>query len=309
MARNGNVFSDMASFSRASGWDLHFRQLESGPEKIQVSCWETSHISILDVRFRRAYHQRGLGPENSYAFGLAMTSVKDWQGHTTPHNSLLNFNSTAGLDCVSEAEFHGMTVAIEKSFLQEIAADMQLHLPDYAIVDPVIIRPSLNTALLRLAVRLRTERGCEFDAETSFTADFLQLTSESEASAAREHFSRRAKAVSKALRFIEEHEDPVLQIGTICKETGIAWRTLDRGFKERFDISPKAYLLKRRLSEVQSLLRQASPGQAKVNELAARQGFWHMGQFARDYKRLFGELPTATLARKAVPVLSVSPKT
>jgi len=24
-------------------------------------------------------------------------------------------------------------------------------------------------------------------------------------------------------------------------------------------------------------------------------GFWHMGQFARDYRRLFGELPSDTL--------------
>jgi hypothetical protein len=32
-------------------------------------------------------------------------------------------------------------------------------------------------------------------------------------------------------------------------------------------------------------------------DVANRWGFWHMGQFAADYKRQFGELPSATLKR------------
>jgi AraC-like DNA-binding protein len=32
-----------------------------------------------------------------------------------------------------------------------------------------------------------------------------------------------------------------------------------------------------------------------VNEIAARWGFDHAGNFAADYRRLFGELPSQTL--------------
>jgi AraC family ethanolamine operon transcriptional activator len=32
-----------------------------------------------------------------------------------------------------------------------------------------------------------------------------------------------------------------------------------------------------------------------VQDVAARWGFWHLGQFSLDYKRQFGELPSATL--------------
>jgi AraC family ethanolamine operon transcriptional activator len=32
-----------------------------------------------------------------------------------------------------------------------------------------------------------------------------------------------------------------------------------------------------------------------INEIANRWGFWHMSQFAADYRRFFGELPSETL--------------
>ena len=36
-----------------------------------------------------------------------------------------------------------------------------------------------------------------------------------------------------------------------------------------------------------------------VADIANGWGFWHMGQFAADYRRQFGELPSETLARRA----------
>ena len=33
----------------------------------------------------------------------------------------------------------------------------------------------------------------------------------------------------------------------------------------------------------------------KVQDIAARWGFWHLGHFVTDYRRMFGELPSQTL--------------
>jgi transcriptional regulator GlxA family with amidase domain len=35
----------------------------------------------------------------------------------------------------------------------------------------------------------------------------------------------------------------------------------------------------------------------KIADAANAWGFWHMGQFAKDYRTLFGELPSQTRAR------------
>jgi hypothetical protein len=36
----------------------------------------------------------------------------------------------------------------------------------------------------------------------------------------------------------------------------------------------------------------------KVSDVANSWGFWHMGQFAADYRAMFGELSSSTLNRR-----------
>jgi AraC family ethanolamine operon transcriptional activator len=50
----------------------------------------------------------------------------------------------------------------------------------------------------------------------------------------------------------------------------------------------------KRLATVRHKLIKAGPD-TLVNDVANRWGFWHMGRFASDYRRQFGELPSETL--------------
>jgi AraC family ethanolamine operon transcriptional activator len=56
-----------------------------------------------------------------------------------------------------------------------------------------------------------------------------------------------------------------------------------------------AYLKLLRLIAVRHQLSQADPRQVTVTEIASHFGFWSSGHFSRDYKNLFGELPSVTL--------------
>ena len=88
-----------------------------------------------------------------------------------------------------------------------------------------------------------------------------------------------------------------MSIESLCRQSGASWRTLNRAFLERFDQSPKTYYIHLRLNGVRKTLLK---GDAEtVSEAANRYGFWHLGQFARDYRRFYGELPSQTLRGEA----------
>jgi AraC family ethanolamine operon transcriptional activator len=52
-----------------------------------------------------------------------------------------------------------------------------------------------------------------------------------------------------------------------------------------------------RLTEARRLLLTGDPRVATVTSAAAQAGFWHMAQFAQDYRNMFRELPSQTLRR------------
>ena len=75
--------------------------------------------------------------------------------------------------------------------------------------------------------------------------------------------------------------------------------TLERAFRDAYGIDPKPYLLARRLNGAREELKASDPISVCVADVANRWGFWHMGQFAKDYARYFCELPSETLQRPA----------
>jgi len=66
---------------------------------------------------------------------------------------------------------------------------------------------------------------------------------------------------------------------------------------ERFGVPPKAYLHAIRLNGARRELWHADPQKDKIADVVNHWGFWHMGKFARDYRRHFDELPSHTLKK------------
>jgi AraC-like DNA-binding protein len=98
-------------------------------------------------------------------------------------------------------------------------------------------------------------------------------------------------------RAVEENPDQALYIPELCGSIGVSDRTLRICCQEQLGMSPKRYLVLRRMHLAKRALRETSPSATTVTEIATRYGFWQFGRFAGEYKSLFGELPSATLSR------------
>jgi AraC family ethanolamine operon transcriptional activator len=107
----------------------------------------------------------------------------------------------------------------------------------------------------------------------------------------------RDRAMRTSLALIEQADLSQLTPAALCETCGVGERTLQYAFRERFGLTPAAFLKARRLALVRSALQQFEAKQAGIGDLAARYGFWHPGQFASDYRRAFSETPSETLRR------------
>ena len=108
---------------------------------------------------------------------------------------------------------------------------------------------------------------------------------------------RHAMILRRFRRAVEENPDQPLYIPELCGSIGVSDRTLRICCQEQLGMSPKRYLLFRRMYLARRMLREAAPTATTVTEIATQYGFWQFGRFAGEYKSLFGELPSATLGR------------
>ena len=105
---------------------------------------------------------------------------------------------------------------------------------------------------------------------------------------------RRYKLARKAREYMRERQSDPPSIAEICSFLNTSERTLHYAFSDLFGISPMRFLKTQRLLAANQVLKRAPVG-VRVSEIALRFGFWELGRFARDYRAMFGELPSTTL--------------
>jgi len=105
--------------------------------------------------------------------------------------------------------------------------------------------------------------------------------------------SARLRVIRRAREYALAHPDQPPSILELCNRVGASRRKLQYCFQETLGINPVAYLRTLRLNAAHRALRRGA-GES-VQDVAARWGFCHLSRFARDYRRLFGQLPSTTL--------------
>ncbi|WP_416672958.1 helix-turn-helix domain-containing protein [Egbenema bharatensis] len=106
---------------------------------------------------------------------------------------------------------------------------------------------------------------------------------------------RRFDLVEQANEYMHANLQKSFTLMDLCKALNTSKRPLNYGFQEVFGISPMAYLKALRLRSVRRQLQTADPTTTVIANVAHQYGFWSLGHFSRDYKTMFGELPSETL--------------
>ena len=108
------------------------------------------------------------------------------------------------------------------------------------------------------------------------------------------HAKRRWVAVRASAHMLRNIDNPI-SVHSLSSMLSVSERTLRYAFGEAYGMSPSQYLKSIRLLRARSALQKSNPGRTTVLREALRSGFWHMSRFSAEYKKRFGELPSATL--------------
>ena len=100
-------------------------------------------------------------------------------------------------------------------------------------------------------------------------------------------------------QFLEAHAEMPINMQTIAQKHGHSISSIYRAFKRHRGYTPMAFLRRVRMRLARQQLLQSDPDDSVTN-IAMRCGFAHLGRFAVEYKRLFGESPSETFRRRAM---------
>ena len=84
----------------------------------------------------------------------------------------------------------------------------------------------------------------------------------------------------------------------LCRASGASERRVRHAFNECYGVPPTAFLRIAALHEVRRSLLEGPAMRDAVSRAASDFGFRHLSRFADHYRALFGELPSATVARR-----------
>lgn len=105
---------------------------------------------------------------------------------------------------------------------------------------------------------------------------------------------QRHLVISRCLELIDAQLARQLSVEDLCVAAGVSDRTLRTVFLEQFGVSPHRYLMMRRMHAIHEALRHARGGET-ITSLCSDYGVWDFGRFARQYRLLYGVLPSQDL--------------
>ena len=292
------------------GWDQCYDQISPG-----AHCGVTVNATLDDLQLFRefsstALRQRGRAPSGTHTLAIRIDDGGDarFRGSTLTPHSLLNMRKDVDLDLRTSRSFEAFGITVCVDALRRHAETVEgRYLTDRLDRRDVIpLAPAL-------AEELRLFMASVFDhleshhsvlahenARRALQAEVLDrvfaMVRSTEAEAVGQSTAQqRARIVARAEEFVLSRPFESVTVADLCLHVGTSRRRLQYAFQEVMGTSPNRYLRAIRLCRVRRELKAGGTSVPSIQDSAARWGFWHLGHFSLDYKRMFAERPSDTV--------------
>ena len=291
------------------GYDIDLQQLDRGRFTATTQQVVSGAVLLSYFITTRRLEVQGNPPANLRTFGIPTEKCQPfvWREQFSDGNTIQLYRIVTELKMVTQPFFEAIDLSIPEDTLNQQCQTLGLPELDAIVGDNEMLTcnptdmHALRSALYSVCLALSDDParidtiGIQQEIELELPQLLLSALCSAEPQQQYPTPEKKQRALKKALDYIKTFSNSPITLNELCQETQVSARTLQYAFLNHFGLSPKAYLQMQRLNNVHKELFTSSAADTTVADVARRQGFWHMGQFAADYKRLFGRLPSATL--------------
>lgn len=296
----------LAEWTSELGWDHSVTQLTPGPDEIRYDHFGFPDLSVAHYTARQSNDSIFGLPDGMVLFLICREKLPlIWNGRQIPPTLLAVARSGREHNVVLPGGWDSYEFMLTEDLVRQtelfppsfFAATSQ---PERALVR--LIEPVTGQFLRGIGSFFRQARGAQgpngFGVDRARFFDFiiggLQELIDTGLRASDVNIQRNARRfdlVKNARDLVAAHLETGLSVDEVARALEVSYRTLNYAFKESLGISPYRYVLTQRLHAVR---RQLKSSDVSVTEACMTYGFNTPSRFARQYARLFGELPSVT---------------
>lgn len=302
LARRLSDFDQLAAFFPA--WTGRFEQLSTGRFEGSLSLVRGRAVRLAAVAANRAVLLRGRGAPGLFGLYLVTPENADgiWQGRRLAPGQFVVHGPDTETNHLTARRFASVGLSVPAELMEGAVRSLSGVGGVPSTWTALAPAPDAHTLVSKRIQRLFA--AARADPTVLATAEGLQLEQECLRAVVagiapvpahrRSVLPRTARValVCRAEELMRAHLHAPLGAIDLCAELRVSDRTLRLAFQERFGLGPMTYYRALRLNAVRSALKAGTT--SLVSDVARGYGFHHLGNFAADYRRAFGERPSET---------------
>jgi len=302
-------FNDFDQFYEAAiDWQLDFRLLSRNNFKAYLSMYATETVQIARLTLNGTIEQHGLVPPGFSCMVIpANLEVEyNWLHKDVDGNQILIFPAEGVLDSISFDNFDVFVISVENNLLFNWLEHSKYKKAEkifggnekFIRVNPFFIKNFSDKVEFFLKGMSESDQINPSDklAEQCQVNDILfelfQFLENGNQLIMSSPERKRDLALNRSLEIIQYDIENIPDVKGLCRQINISQRTLEYAFLEKFKITPKAYIKAQQLHKIKKEIQSEQSRGFSISTIAGKYGFWHMGQFAADFKNHFGVLPS-----------------
>ena len=286
------------------GVNQEVRQLGAGKFRSDLAVRRVQDVDLYADRFNKAISVYLEPPADtvSFLFPRSVTGKFLACGHNVGNDKLIVIPDGSSVDIAAPDLAGSEAITISNTLYVELSE----------VLTPTLIRPDDLTIVEGNSAQLHHLRQTllnlvaypESDVNDEQLSDLLAATivwitdnpGQGSQSLDLNASTARIRIAKLAQEYIEEYHRETVRMEDLCRVTSVGIRTLQRCFKEYFELSISDYLKAVRLNTAHRELTVAHPSEDSVTSIALRNGFTHLGRFSTEFRNLFGQLPSEILS-------------